>query len=101
MPIAFVQEFAIRDGDRSTVNYDAITDRLGVRDNWPEGAICHTAGFDDDASVFRIFEVWETRDQCERFMRERLMPLVEELAGENAPPPDRQALYELHGFVAR
>ncbi len=29
------------------------------------------------------------------------MPIVEELiaAGADAPPPDRQSLYELHGFV--
>jgi hypothetical protein len=97
--VAFIQEFAVQ--DRSTENYDAIADRLDVRTDWPDGGIFHTAGFDDEAGVFRVFEVWETREQCEMFMRERLMPLVEELAGEDAPPPDRQSLYELHRFDAR
>jgi hypothetical protein len=101
VPVAFVQEFRIRDGDRSTTNYDAIAARLNARDDWPEGGIVHTAGFDDDAGVFRVFEVWDTREQCERFLQERLLPLVEEMTGGKAPPPDRQTLYELHGFEAR
>lgn len=100
MAIAFLQEFKIQGDDRSTTNYDAISERLNVRADWPDGGIFHTAGFDDDAGVFRIFEVWETREQWERFMGERLMPLVEEVAGQ-APPPDRQTVYELHGFDAR
>ena len=102
MPVAFVQEFAIRNGDRSTTNYDAISAQVNVREDWPEGCVFHTAGFDDDAGVFRIFEVWETREQSERFMRERVMPLVEDLGGAGeAPPPEREARYDLHGFVAR
>jgi hypothetical protein len=102
MPVAFVQEFAIRDDDRSTTNYDAITAQLNVQQDWPEGCIFHTAGFDEESGVFRIFEVWETREHSEQFMRERVMPLVEQLGGgDAAPPPDREARYDLHGFVAR
>lgn len=50
--------------------------------------------------MFRIFEVWETRERCERFLEERVMPIVKELAGEG-PPPSRQEIYELHGYVTR
>ena len=99
MAVALVQEFRIQNGDKSTTNYDAIAERLNARGDWPDGAIIHTAGFDDDAGVFRIFDVWESREQCERFLEERVMPLVKELAGD-APPPDRQAIYELHDSVA-
>ena len=101
MPVAFIQEFRIDGDDRSTTNSDAVSARLNVRENPPEGAIFHTAGFDEDAGVFRIFEVWETRDACDRFMRERVMPIVEELmAGRaDAAPPAREAVYELHGFM--
>ena len=101
MPVAFIQEFQIEGDDRSTTNYDAVTERLNVEQNPPEGAIVHTAGFDEDAGVFRIFEVWETRQACETFLQERVMPIVEEMigAGADAPPPVRQSLYELHGLV--
>ena len=101
MPVAFIQEFRIEGDDRSTTNYDTVTERLNVVADPPAGAIIHTAGFDEESGVFRIFEVWETREACEKFLGERVMPIVEELigAGADAPPPARQSLYELHGFV--
>jgi hypothetical protein len=99
MPVAFVQEFPIE--DRSTTNYDEVTERLNTERDWPDGGIFHTAGFDDDAGVFRIFEVWETREQSERFINERVMPLVQQMLQDGAPPPSRQTWYELHGFAAK
>jgi len=101
MAVALIQEFRIQDGDKSTTNYDAISERLNARGDWPDGAIIHTAGFDDDAGVFRIFEVWESRAQCERFLEERVMPLVQELTAGQWPPPDRQEIYDLHDYVTR
>src|SRR6478609_8427970 len=59
--IAYVQEFEIKDGDTSTTNYDAINAALNLQ-GAPEGLLIHTAGFDLDAGVFRIFDVWETRE---------------------------------------
>ena len=102
MPVAFIQEFHIVGDDRSTTNYDAVSQRLNVEADPPAGAIIHTAGFDEEAGVFRIFEVWETREACEQFFQQRVMPLVEELTagGADAPPPDRQSLYELHGLMS-
>ena len=98
MPVAFVQEFKIDGGDRSTTNYDSIRDQLNVEGAPPAGLIVHTAGFDEGAGVFRIFDVWETREHAERFQQERLMPIVEKVmaTSENATPPDRQDYYELH-----
>jgi hypothetical protein len=52
--------------------------------------------------VFRIFDVWESREQGERFLSERLGPILERLAGEAAQrgddfdPPQRDGWYELH-----
>jgi hypothetical protein len=100
MPVAFVQEFAVDPGDRSTTNYDAVAARLGeIR---PEGLLIHTAGFDDDAGVFRVFDVWESREQGERFIDEQLMPIINEMMAdqpEGGGPPQRQTYYELHDVV--
>jgi hypothetical protein len=98
MSVAFVQEFKIDAGDHSTANYDTIRDQFDVEGALPEGLIVHTAGFDDGAGVFRIFDVWETREQAERFQQERLMPIVEKMMAtrDDATPPDRQEYYELH-----
>jgi hypothetical protein len=101
MPVVFIQEFAIDGDDRSTTNYDSVNERLNADTDVPAGLILHTAGFDEDAGVFRILDVWETKEDSDRFMRERLGPLVEELlAGRpDAPPPSREASYELHHVV--
>jgi hypothetical protein len=101
MPVVFIQEFAIDGDDRSTTNYDAVNERLNPEADKPAGLIVHTAGFDEEGGVFRILDVWESQEDADRFMRERLTPLVEEmLAGRpDAPPPSREASYELHHIV--
>jgi hypothetical protein len=100
VPVAWVQEFAI--GDRSTKNYDFVAEKVG--DGPFDGLIVHTAGFDDEAGVFRILDVWETREHAERFIAEHVQPLIEE--GPDAFPnaeaftmPTREGFYELHHVV--
>jgi hypothetical protein len=102
MAVAFVQEFDIEaGGDRSTTNYDAVASRLG--DLRPDGLLIHTAGFDEDALVFRIFDVWDTEEQGRRFIDEQVMPVVTELmAGQpegTGGPPRRETFYELHDVI--
>ena len=103
MAVAFVQEFKVQGDDRSTTTYDAVNERLNTRDNPPEGGIVHTAGFDEDAGVFRIFDVWETREDGERFIREQLQPILAELMASrpDATPPDRETWYELHDVMTK
>ena len=62
MAIAYVQEFEIKDGDTSTTNYDAVVGALNLQ-GAPDGLLIHTAGFDLDAGVFRIFGRPESRCQ--------------------------------------
>jgi hypothetical protein len=96
MPVAVVQEWREPETDRSTTNYDALNARLGVDENPPNGLIIHTAGFFGQG--FRIFDVWESAADFERFMQDRLLPLINEIAGADAPQPDTK-IYELHSVV--
>jgi hypothetical protein len=98
--VVFIQEFAIN--DRSTTNYDHVADKIG--DGPFPGLIVHTAGFDDEAGVFRIVDVWESQGDAERFMAEHVQPMIEQ--GPDAFPnpdtfaePTREAFYELHHVV--
>ena len=102
MAIAYLQEFEIKDGDTSTANYDAVAAALNLQDV-PDGLLIHTAGFDHDAGVFRIFDVWESRAQGEKFISERLQPILEPMMAAamqdpdaNIDPPSREGWYELH-----
>jgi hypothetical protein len=100
--VAYLQEFEIQGGDTSTTNYDAVAAALDLKEA-PDGLLIHTAGFDHDGGVFRIFDVWETREQGERFINEQLGPILERMAGEAAErgddtftPPQRESWYDLH-----
>ena len=102
MAVAYLQEFTIKNGDTSTTNYDAVAAALNLQDV-PEGLLIHTAGFDLDAGIFRIFDVWETRALGEKFINDRLNPIIEPMAAAamedpnaNFDPPSREGWYELH-----
>ena len=100
MAVAYIQEFAI--ADRSTKNYDFVADKIG--DGPFDGLIAHTAGFDDETGVFRIFDIWETREQAEHFLAEHVQPLIEQGPGGFPDPdaftaPTRDGFYELHDVV--
>jgi hypothetical protein len=98
MPVVFIHEFPI--GDRSTENYDFLAQKLAAEQI--DGLLMHTAGFDDDAGVWRQVDVWETREQAERFMQEKMDAITSETLPRpdtGIQPPSRQASYELHGFL--
>ena len=53
MAVAFVQEFPIIGDDRSTANYDAVSDHV-MGSGVPDGLVSHSAGFDEDAEAFAV-----------------------------------------------
>ena len=97
MAIAVVQEFTGPDDDRGTTNYDGVSARLNAHADPPVGLILHTAGF-TGTGVFRIFGVWESEADWQRFHDERLMPAVMQIEG-GAAPPTSEYTYELHDVV--
>ena len=98
MAVAFVQEFPI--ANRSTENYDWVAAKIG--DGPFDGLIAHSAGFDDEAGVFRVFDLWESQEQAERFIGEHLASLTpDDFPNQStaAEEPSRQGFYELHNLV--
>ena len=95
MTYAHITEFEFGD-DRNTVNYDALGARLFELGR-SSGAIHHSAGFDDNG-VFRMYEVWESRDHRARFFEDTVQPLVAEGPADATHPyrPDREFGYQLH-----
>jgi hypothetical protein len=95
MAVAVIQEFPIEGNDRTTANYDRVQEALGTRANPPAGGLVHTAGFDEAAGVFRVFDVWESREAWEAFLNDRLMPIVRPMMEQGGRPPETR-VYELH-----
>jgi hypothetical protein len=100
MAVAFIQEW--KNAAPGTSNYDAIAAKLDVESNPPEGLVAHTAGRDSNG-VWRIFSIWQSREQAQRFNAERLMPIVQEMmqqrGADDMAPPDTMDVYELHDFI--
>jgi len=50
-----------------------------------------------------LFDVWESREQGQRFIDEQVMPIINELmAGQpegSGGPPQRETYYELHELI--
>ena len=101
MAAAYIQEFSIVDGDTSTTNYDSVLEKLDLGNTPAAGLIVHTAGFDHEGGVFRIFDVWESADAAKRFYEDRIGPIVQEMMANNpnATPPERETTYELHDVI--
>ena len=97
MPWARYNEFEPSD-DRSTPTYDGVQAELNVAQDPPPGLIFHSAGFGENGA-FRIYDVWESREEAERFFEERIMPAVNKVTEGDPQPPAVQELYELHNFV--
>jgi len=101
MAVAYIQEFPA--GDHSTTNYDYIAEKVGTGPF--DGLIAHTAGFDEDDGVFRIFDIWETREQAQRFIDEHIQPLVDQGPSafpnpDSFAPPSKDGFHELHRVVS-
>jgi hypothetical protein len=101
MAVAYIQEFPI--AKRSTKNYDFVADKIG--DGPFDGLIAHTAGFDDEAGVFRILDIWESEEHAQRFLEEHVQPLIGQGPGsfpdpDNFSEPTRDGFYELHHVVS-
>lgn len=97
MPVGSLLEWPA--GDHTTTVYDTVSEKMGVRENPPEGCIVHAAGFADDGT-WRVFDVWESLEHLERFERERLFPALQEVADmPGGGPPSKTQRYELHAFM--
>jgi hypothetical protein len=66
--------------------YDEVGEKLQAQGSWPaEGLILHVSfGRDGD---MRVSEVWESREQLERF-QERLFPILQEVGVPTTPEPE-------------
>ncbi len=98
MAYCLVQDWVEPETDRSTTNYAAISAKLTPLGREAKGFIAHAAGWTGNG--FRIIELWETREDCEAFMRDHVMPTVMEVSATEPRMPATTG-YELHNLVTR
>jgi hypothetical protein len=84
----------------TTETFDAVSEKV-LADGDPEGLLVRAAG-EKSGGGFRVFTVWESAEQYERFREERLIPAIREVAGEQAGSgPPAADVFELHDFFTK
>ncbi len=82
---------------RGAQDYDATG--LDLAGDPPDGLIFHSAGEFDGR--FQVFNVWESQEQAERFIEDRLRPAIKAAVGEEAfeqmPDADR-TFTDVHNY---
>jgi hypothetical protein len=75
-------------------NYEAVTGRMDLRNNPPEGCLVHMAGPMEGG--WRVVDVWESQGHFDRFFTERLRAALE---AENTPQSEMKP-FPLHALFA-
>jgi hypothetical protein len=79
----------------SPEQYEKVRDKVGARDNPPDGGQLHIAAKGTDGTI-RIIEVWDTREQAEAF-GEKVRAARQDMGIGGAPPPVEYL--ELHSLL--
>ena len=92
MPVAVEMNFSGATIDQ----YDRILEKMGFTPGGagPAGAISHWVAETDDG--IRVVDVWETKEQFERFAQEQIGPYSKEVGIEGEPA---MRFYEVHNHL--
>jgi hypothetical protein len=73
--------------DVTTDQYDRVNEVMGILsdDDAPDGLIEHTAAVNEDGSLV-IVDLWESPEQLQKFVGERLIPAVEQVGIPQSEP---------------
>jgi len=76
--------------------YDQVAERMGVAGSHqaPEGALSHWVCATDDG--IRITDVWESREQFEKFAQEQIGPHSEAVG---IPGPPQISFHDAHNYM--
>jgi hypothetical protein len=77
-------------------NYDAVSREVDWPASWPEGLTFHAAG--PSGGGLRLIEVWDSREQRERWMEGTIRPAIQKVAGDvvASGPPPRETEFTVH-----
>ena len=87
MPVAMFMEWK----GVTKQQYDALRDIVGWEKKKAPGGLIHIAAFSDTG--MRVTDVWETAEDFQRFVDERLMPEVKKLGVPGEPHVE---IYPVH-----
>lgn len=78
--------------------YDLVAAAIRFHDDPPAGLIVHTAAVTHHGRM-RIFDVWESIEDHDRFVEHRLRPATLMLVGDRVPRWPEPEVHHLHSLV--
>jgi hypothetical protein len=57
--------------------YETLRKEVDWEHNHPAGVILHAAGFDESGNNVRVADIWESEEQLNNFVSNRLMPVMQ------------------------
>ena len=81
--------------------YDAARNEVNWEGDVPSGALFHVAAFDDDG--IRVTDIWESAEDVQAFVADRLMPGTTKVGIKGQPEVDILPVHRIFtpGFTAR
>ena len=78
--------------------YDQVIQKMGLSlgGPMPDGGISHWVTATDDG--FRVTDVWESREQFDKFAEEQIGPYAQEVGIPGQPQMD---FYDVHNYLIR
>jgi hypothetical protein len=78
--------------------YDQVIQRMGFKPGGPgaRGSLFHCAAKTEDG--FRVIDVWESREQFERFSRDKIAPYT---ADAGMPEPPQITFFDVHNYLTK
>ena len=77
--------------------YDQVAFHIRFHDEVPPGLLIHTAAVTESGHI-RVFDVWRTQEDHDRFAENRLRPAIAEVVGSEVPEAELEVL-QLHSVV--
>jgi hypothetical protein len=72
----------------TTDDYDAVNEAMGIdEDNLPDGLVAHAVGPTEDGDGLLIADVWESGEQLEHFVQNRVGPAMAQVGLEPGAQP--------------
>lgn len=64
--------------------YESLRQQVDWEHKHPAGLILHSAAFDATGKIIRVADIWESEDELNNFVSDRLMPVMQK-AGVSVP----------------
>jgi hypothetical protein len=86
---------AIFTGNITKQMYESLRKEVDWEHKQPPGGMFHSAGFDDSGNI-RVADIWESKEDLNKFVNERLMPVMQ----QHKMPTPQMEIFQIHNVNA-